>query len=206
MMTRSAAAVAALPRDEPEAALLDEVVAQINHLYVIKGLELAVEVGEYLIDRIFDGDPEQFRDRGSKDASFRKLAARDDLKVSHAFLWSACAIVVQRDALPEDLRDALSVSHHRALLPLKDEASKVDLARRAVEEGLSKRELQAEVERVRAETGAVSRAGRPPLPAVVKGLNRVAAAVRAATDEAVDVSDLPPEPGEGAGRGDRGAG
>lgn len=160
---------------------------------MIKGHELVAKVGEHLIKHIFGADRQQFRDRGTKDAPFRRLAAGDDMKVSHAFLGSACAIVVHRDALPEDLPEALSVWHHRALLPLKDEAAKVELSRRAVDEGLSKRKFQAEAEPVRAESGAVSRAGRPPLPAVVKGLNRVAAAVRAATDEAVDVGKLPPE-------------
>lgn len=38
-------------------ALLDEAVADLNRIYVRKGLETAREVGVYVLDRFFGGDP-----------------------------------------------------------------------------------------------------------------------------------------------------
>lgn len=176
----------ALPGEQvEEAALVDEVVLHVNRIYVARGLETAREIGEYLLSRFFDGDPAKFHARCRKHASFRKLAQRDDLRPSYAFLWSACAVVDQLRLLPEDVREALPLSHHRLLLPVKDEATKVRLAQKAVEKGLSKRALEAEVRRAQTRAGGTRRSGRPPLPSFAKGLTRLAGAVRLATAEAV---------------------
>lgn len=179
-------APAALPNDEPP---LDEVVDTINRLYIAGGLQVALSIGRYLIDTFFGGDPQVFRDVGRKATSFRKLAARDDLRVSHSFLWYACSIVGQLDEIPQEVREALPISHHRALLPLRDAEAKAVLARRIVDEDLSRREVEGEVRRLREAAGQVSRGGRPPLPAVVKVVNRIAAAVRAGGESAVDSLD-----------------
>jgi hypothetical protein len=167
-------------------SLVDEVVETLNAMYRVKALEAAREVGEYLLDRFFDGDPVRFRERGRKHASFRKLADREDLQPSYSFLWHACAVVDQLRQLPEELRDALPLSHHRLLLPVHDPEAKVDLARRAVDEGMSKRVFEDEIRRSRGDGQGASRVGRPPLPAVVKGLNRVRSAVREVADVPVD--------------------
>lgn len=170
-------------------ALVDEVVEAVNRLYVAKGLEVALAIGRSLIDRIFGGDPEQFRDAGRANASFRKLSQRADLRVSHSFLWYACAVVAQVDELPDDLREALPLSHHRALVPLRDAAAKAELARRAVDEEMTKRQLEKQVRLRRQALGETSRAGRPPLPAAVKVVNRIGSVVRAAAESEVDGLD-----------------
>ena len=118
-----------------DANLLDEAVEHINSIYVGKGLELAVAVGELVLERFFDGDPAAFADRGRKHVSFRALAKRDDLRMSFSHVWKSVAVVVQMRALPEGARDALSFSHQVLLLPVKDEKKKASLARRALEQG-----------------------------------------------------------------------
>lgn len=165
--------------------LVDEVTEHVNHIYVVKGLETAREIGEYLLHRFFDGDPAKFHERGRKHISFRKLAEREDLQPSYSFLWNACAVVEQFRLLPADLREALPFSHHKLLLPVKDEATKVKLAQRAVEKGLSKRALEAEIHKAKKREASTPRSGRRPLPFFVKALTRLAGVVKMATADEV---------------------
>lgn len=176
--------------DDPE--LLDRVVNHVNRLFLAKGLETAREVGEYLLRQFFGGNPENFHQRGRKHVSFRRLAERKDLQPSYSFLWSACAVVEQLRLLPANLSETLPLSHHKLLLSVKDRATKVRLAQLAAERGLSKRALEEEVRTLRSRTGV--RAGRRPLPSVVKGLGRLTSAVKFATDGAVTAESFSDSP------------
>lgn len=180
--TAPAALVPVLPGEaEEDDRLVDQAVQEINRRYTAKGLETARELGEYLIDTFFDGDPEKFHLRGAGHASFRQLAKREDLLPSSSFLWKACAIVEQLRQLPEDVAAELPVSHHKLLLSLKDVEAKKELAQRAATEKLSKRDLEAQVKAVRANGHGGPKAGRPPLPEFVKGLHQLRQAVKLAT-------------------------
>lgn len=169
--------------------LLDEAVAHLNRIYTAKGLETARAVGEYLISTFFDGDPGRFHAHGKEHLSFRALAQREDLQVSYSFLWHACAVVEQLRLLPEDVASALPLSHHRLLLSVKDRDEKQRLARAAVEQGLSKRDLQAAVVAVRPAVPPESKPGRRPLPAFAKGLTQLKKAVALAGSEDVTALD-----------------
>ena len=145
--------------------LIDSAVHEINRLYVTKGLEAARGIGDYVLRTFFDGKTQNFRKRGRKHVSFRKLAEREDLRVSHMFIWNCVAFVDQLKMLPSDLANALPVTHHTLLLPVHDEKMKVTLARKAVRENLSKRELAVEVLRIRKQkSNGGPRRGRPPSP------------------------------------------
>lgn len=165
-------------------------VQDINAMFTRKGLETAVAIGEYVLEHFFGGDPERFRERGRSHLSFRALANRDDLMVSHTFLWRSVALVDQLRQLPQDVAYQLSVSHHHALFPLKDREEKVRLATAAADQGWTKRELEAEVKEARLRTHGPSKAGRPALPAVVKGVKRLTEAVELVESEAVSVDQL----------------
>ena len=129
-----------LPGEElVDAQLLDEAVADLNQIYTTKALETARLIGKYILERFFGGDLNAFRSQGRRHVSFRMLAARPDLKFSYTYLWTCVAVVEQFDNLPHDLAEALPLSHHRMLLPIRDPQKKVALAKRAVTEGLSKR-------------------------------------------------------------------
>ena len=171
-----------------DAPLVDQVVAALNQIYRAKGMETARAVGELLLGTFFEGDPAYFHERGKDHASFRQLAERDDLHFSHAFLWSACAVVEQLRQLPKDVAGALPLSHHKLLLTVKDPAEKERLAREAADQDLSKRELEARVHSLRADVPPESRSGRKPLPAVLKGLSRLKAAVALASSEQVSAA------------------
>jgi len=166
--------------------LLDQAVAEINRIYVAKGLEMARTLGSYVLATFFGDDLDSFQSREKAHVTFRALAERPDLRVAYNTIWYSVAILGQLRQLPEDIAEALPLSHHKLLLPVHDEEAKEALARKAVEKGMSSRELADAIKKAR--KGKSTGAGRPPLPAFVKGLTRMAKAIELATSEAVDAT------------------
>ena len=111
------------------------------------------EVGEYVLDRFFDGDPERVRSKDPrKNASFRSLVARcesTELPIKRAVLQRAVAIAVMRRALPGHARayPQLPFSHQAELLPLRLPGPVEKLAERALAKKLSVRALREMVAR-----------------------------------------------------------
>ncbi len=176
----------ALPGAEGiDTGLLDEAVHTLNRIYQAKGLETARDVAECVVQMFFGGSVDSFRSRNRTHLSFKELAKREDLQVSYQFVWNACAVVEQLRSLPPAIAKALPMSHHKMLLPIKDEEQKVLLATAAVEGGLSKRAFEDRVKVVRASQKADSKAGRPPLPAFAKAFGRLKAIVKLAQEEEV---------------------
>lgn len=192
-----AASAGVLPGEaEVDEATVNAAVAELNRLYSAKGLETARVMGEYVLQTFFDGKPENFHEKGKKHVSFRKLADREDLLPSYSSLWNACSVVEQLRLLPPDLVNQLPLSHHKLLLPVRDPEAKAELARKAVEAHLGKREFEEEVKRLREkeneerEATGKRQAGRPPLPAFVKGLTKLRSAVALATSAPVEADDF----------------
>lgn len=171
---------------ELAADLLDQAVAEINRIYVAKGLEMARALGSYVLATFFGDDLDSFHSCEREHVTFRALAGREDLRVAYTTIWYSVAILEQLRQLPEDIAEALPLSHHKLLLPVHDEKAKEALARKAVEKGMSSRELADAIKKAR--RGKGTSAGRPPLPAFVKGLTRITKAVELATSEAVDAT------------------
>ena len=149
-------------------ALLDQAVQDINRIYTQKGLETVLALGQYVLDTFFGGAATAFQSRGGDHLTFRELAHREDLHVSYATLWRAVGVVEQYARLPEPVARALPPTHHTLLLPLKDDQKKTELARKAVDRGWSKAELEREVKKAKGR----SKVGRPTLPRFVKTLHR----------------------------------
>lgn len=160
---------------------LDQVVAELNALSRKDGLAPALRIGALLLDTFFDGSAAVYRVRSGAHPGYRALLRREDLVPTSGFLWHAVAIHEQHESLPLDIADSLSISQHRVLLPVRDARLKLRLARRAAEEHLTKRELEALVQRWRR-----PRKGRPPLPALVKAERQAA---RAAACLQLDAAD-----------------
>lgn len=59
--------------------VVDRVVREIQAVTDRAKLDLVVAVGRIIVERFYGGDLEAWRARGAKDASFQKLAARQDL-------------------------------------------------------------------------------------------------------------------------------
>lgn len=181
--------VEVLPGEQAVAsALLQRAVEDINRIHARRGMELIKELGKYLLHTFFGGDIRTWRERQGRHQTFRALARREDLQVSYATLWYAVAVLEQLEDIPEHIATQLSFSHHRLLLPLKDNRDKLALARRAVDERLTTRQLERLVKSRTAPSSA--RTGRPRIPALVKGVRKVRAAVELATSEDFDNGSL----------------
>ncbi len=160
---------------------LDAAVSELNRIARRSGLRTARELGAFLIDRFFEGDTSR-AECAREQVSFRRLAKRRDLLVSATSLYRAVAIELQVRAMPESLASALTASHHRELLVVRDRELVCALAREAVREGMTTRQLAA---RVRMATGGSgpTRRGRPRTPEVLKSLRRMQTAAAEARDQ-----------------------
>ncbi len=153
-------------------ALVNDAVERINRLYTGRALEMAREIGGYVLETFFDGDASNFRERGSEHASFKELSERDDLQFSKIWLWRAVSLYDQLKLLPKDIAEALPYIHHTVLLGLHDEDRKVALATTAVEKNWTKDKLQEEVSKIR-EKEKKSKGGRKALLPFVKTVNKL---------------------------------
>ena len=152
--------------------LVENAARYLSHLAMTTSLETARTTGEYVLATFFDGRPENFRARGNQHLSFKALAERKDLGMSSSFLWRAVSFVEQLRLLPANLATSLPYSHQLALLPLKDEDAKKELAQRTIDEGWTRNDLEGEVKKVREQDKSGSKAGRPELPAFVKTIHK----------------------------------
>jgi len=146
-------------------------VEEINRIYAAKTLETYLSLGRFVLKVFYEGSFERFHSKERGRRTVRALAGREDLMVSPATLWKAVAVLEQHGRLPGDVRDSLSATHHAALLVVKDEETKVELARTAVGEGLNTRDLADEVRRTVGE--GRGRPGRPAVPGVVRALGQL---------------------------------
>ena len=170
--------------------LLEHAVSEINRIYVSKGLETARAIGNYVVESFFGGDLGAFREREKKHVTFRALADREDLHVAYNTIWYSVAVLEQLRLLPDNIAEALPLTHHKLLLPVGEVETKVELAKRAVEERLSSRDFAAVVKATRDAKGRKTRGGRRPLPAFAKGISRLRRIVDLATSEDVSSSSF----------------
>ena len=89
--------------DQLDETLLDKAVAEINRIYVSKGLETARAIGNYVVGAFFGGDLESFRQREKKHVTFRALANREELHVAYNTIWYSVAVLGQLRQLPENI-------------------------------------------------------------------------------------------------------
>jgi hypothetical protein len=165
---------------------LDQAAAFIARHKALRGGELARVVGGYVLATFFDGDFEEFRRKSrSKPVRFRSLVARRELGFSAGRLCLLVRIGQQLRELPRDLGDSLSLSHHRALLPLCDLDLKRELAGAARWNSWSSHRLEQEV-RGHLASGRV---GRRPVGAFMKSLGQL----RRSVAELQRVASMPVE-------------
>ncbi|MDD5305915.1 MAG: hypothetical protein PHU25_01205 [Deltaproteobacteria bacterium] len=174
-----------------EKSLLNTAVGEINRLYAAKSVETACAVGEYILKTFFKGDMDNFNEWGNKHETFGELlsmAQGEDspLHISSSGLWYSVRILEQVKALPQEIAMALPGTHHRMLVPVKDEKKKLQLAKMAVSKGLTSRAFQEEVRAVReGEMREGNSPGRPPLPVWAKALKKSVKAIKDLTVQGV---------------------
>ena len=129
------------------------------------GLEVGLAIGRYLLETFYDGDYSQFHSRGGG-PTLRALAAHPDLELSATYLYSSVAISEQVQSWPEALVHALSFSHHRELLSVRDPDARRRLAVQCWESSWSCSVLSEEIRR--RFPAPPTRRGRPRTPAVAR--------------------------------------
>ena len=136
--------------DSRDQVLVDEAIVALRHLWTQGYLSTVVAVGDYLIAHFFDGSLELAGSFApTKLSALSHLMARaDELPISSTQLRVAVRIAAQYRELRPAVADALSVTHHGLLLLVGDGRTKEELAARAVEERLTKRQLEKLIRRV----------------------------------------------------------
>ncbi len=179
----------ALPgQSKMDKALVDQAVEDLNAMYTAKGLELARAMGEYVLENFFGGDLTNLQ-KDQSHVSWRALAQRKDLRMSYSTLWSSVAVLGQLRTLPEDVGEALTVSHHRRLVAITDTNAKLRIAKKAVKNELTVKQLEEEIASYR--SGAkVSNRGRPALSGPVKALRRLPKFIEPLTEYEVSADDV----------------
>jgi len=122
-----------LEPSESNAIVIDNVVNDMRGLVAKHGVELSVEIGRLILDRLYGGDVQRWRYRGNKDISFRKLQHHPRLPFSAAHLSRAVMIYMLSRRKPElMLTRNLGPSHLHELagLPEEEQDRIFDLAER----------------------------------------------------------------------------
>ena len=167
---------------------IERAVRHINGLHEASSLNLALAVGRYVLDLFFGGDIEQFRFRNPwKRTHLRSLVRHPDLLLSRSTLHRYVCISGQYGLLDPQIAGALSVSAHRALLPLRDPDDLQEVAGQAVAERWTVVQIS---EAVRERLGPKGGGGRPPRPAARQLVDRLERALDAALMEQVVTGGL----------------
>ncbi len=158
----------------PDAAI-EALVADLRALHRQAALEFALRVGQLVLDRLYGGDLQAWRDRGVRDGSFRKLAAALDPHgipgLSSTSLARALGTLELDRRVGVSGRRQLHASHVATVLGLPDDAQE-RLLGEAEAQDWTVTQLRAAVEQARRDAANGRRLGRPPLPAFVKTANR----------------------------------
>jgi hypothetical protein len=160
---------------------LDATVEKINAL-AWEGHHSDIEIGKELLQNVFGGDRANLGGKG-KNPSWRALAAREDVELSHGRLWQCLHLHLQAEDLRRNGVDpkSLRVSHQRLLLPLKDLVVKAKLARQAAAKSWTVKKLEEEVRNAR---------GKPQVAGHLKALKALPKLIDALADVRVEASDV----------------
>ncbi len=171
-------------------AAQNNLVAEVNRLYQVGGLETALKIGHYLIQTVFGGDGQRTLDTKRHPNSFLALSKRKDLTVQRTFLYYSVVVTEQFGLFPVEIGLALTLRHHKELLVLKDVARKRELAHLAATQRWSYRRLRDEVQmhiatKIRP---TVSRPSRPPFVRGADLVRKGAELIFEPRDDAADIA------------------
>jgi hypothetical protein len=155
------------------AELIDIAVIKINGIQRKKALENAVDIGRCVLDLLFEESWRAFQAKSRSDRSYRELAGHDALEISSTKLWYSVAVIEHLETWPDDIFWSLSFTHHKHLIPVKDKAARLTLAKQAVKHGWSVSRLQSEITQHRSLHEEPSNAGRPPKSPLSKIVDRI---------------------------------
>lgn len=169
--------------------VIDEVYEEIQNIHRESLLHVAVATGRIVVERFFGGDLEAWQERGPKDTSFRKLAAKfGEGDLSASGLHRAVNIYALDQKHGVSGRKHLTATHVRALIGLSDQEAE-RLIRHTEKNDWSAKKLETEATKARKKENT-SGAGRPPLPAFVKTIRHLGKLNDAKDDSFGDMDDM----------------
>ena len=131
-------------------AAITEAVAFINRTISEKALETALLIGNYVLSRFFNDDPEAaFSRNPHKPVSFGMICDHPDLRLRKSHLNEMVRVAAQEKFFMECAVDVspLNYSHRVKLIGLANDEAKVDMARQCVTEHLTVPQLAYRVRR-----------------------------------------------------------
>lgn len=153
--------------------VVESLARELVTLYRGTTLDLALEIGRRVVDRLYGGDLAIWRERGHKDTSFRALAARAEALgargLSASTLQQSVAILDLELRVGVSGRPQLSVSHVRAVLGLPPDRQESLLGAAEARDWTAERLTR---EAAKAKAKLTTRTGRPPTPAFVRTVSR----------------------------------
>jgi hypothetical protein len=152
---------------------IDKAVKDLRALVLGGHINILNGVGEYLLREFFDGDVKQALAQHRKEgASIASLVERaNEFGMKPTGVLRAIPIHVQVRQIGQTLAEQLPVTHHVALLPVRDIEIKRLLARLAVDEEWTVQTLRAEIGK-RQKPSAGGRPPDPPVQYLVNALHR----------------------------------
>jgi hypothetical protein len=145
---------------------VDHVLFELHRICRTATRRFALSVGKLIVDRLYGGDVNAWRARGTQDETFAQLARSPDLPMSPGALYRCVATfeLCQRLGGAEQWKH-VSSSHMRAVLGLPHEAQRQLLAS-AERNRWTVAELESEAGEHR--PASSPRGGRPRLPELTK--------------------------------------
>lgn len=180
--------------DFPSDQTIAEVAERLNELRHSSAMNLTLDIGAVVVDRIFMGSLERVHARGRKDASFRKLAAYPNLPFSPMRLWRAVGVYELVSRMPGVAKNTnLSVSHLYAVLGLPHQTQEW-LLRATVEQKWTVATLDHKARKHRsAGGGGARRSAPPPFLTSLKRVERLTERIESAVLGGDDEDELDPE-------------
>ncbi len=123
----------------------DDLVCELRQIYVGAGVQLSVDIGRLIIERLFDGDLERWKYRGRKDVSFRKLEKHPGLPFHKSTLSRAVGIYMMSKRRGDLTAFQHVGSSHLHEIASLSEGEQDRLLESAEEEKWSTRRLRQEV-------------------------------------------------------------
>lgn len=151
------------PLTTAEQQQVDQAIATVNAILLHKNLEIAIELHRYVLAEFFGGSWQAWAEnRPGASLAYDAFASNRRLRVGKDMLRELIRVGEQVRQMPAPVATELTVAHHRALLPLTDEAERDQLAAKAVQAGLSAVELGEEVRKLHPPAKRLN--GRPAQP------------------------------------------
>jgi len=168
-----------LPDLTPEQqAKIDRVVAEINSTISREALTVALGTGKLVIDNFYEGKVAGWQERGTKDTSFRALAARRDLEMTPTRLYYSVGIFQMSVELGglEQFAPPLTYTHLRNVIghPVEEQRRLLTLAK---DQGWTVARLLEEID------GLAEKAGKDPQPRALTEVRRAFRQLREILDE-----------------------